>query len=173
MCLQNRPKPPRGGPHEPLGTSPSARPAQAKRRLRQARDIAWRAWQCSWGAPQTLLGLAVRLRQGDVPLGCYRGEVVVYWHRPAGMSLGLFLFLPEAERAGVEAGTITFLLKHEYGHAVQSALLGPLYLPVVGLPSLAWSNVPALRRWRGETGFDYYGFPIERAASFLGGVRRK
>jgi len=33
------------------------------------------------------------------------------------------------------------LIKHEYGHTVQSKILLILYLPVIGLPSLIWSRL--------------------------------
>jgi hypothetical protein len=63
---------------------------------------------------------------------------------------------------------------HEYGHTFQSRWLGPLYLPVVGVPSVL-RNVYAVayreitgERWRGY--FD--GFP-ERWADELGGVDRE
>lgn len=87
------------------------------------------------------------------------------------MSLGLFIFIPDAALERIESGGDPFLLKHEYGHAVQSAILGPLYLPLVGVPSAIWSNVPALRRWRQNAGYEYYDFLIEKSASHLGGIR--
>ena len=80
-----------------------------------------------------------------------------------------------AGREGIvdrEGGWSAFVLKHEYGHAVQSAILGPLYLLVVGVPSLIWSNLPALKRWRMRTGYDYYRFVVERTASWLGKADR-
>lgn len=140
--------------------------------MSQHRGGLWKAWQLTWGMPQTVAGFLVASRMPGQPRGSYRGERIVYWKRDKGMSLGLFLFLPESERARIQDGQATFLLKHEYGHAVQSALLGPLYLPVVGLSSLAWSNVPALESWRERHGCDYYDFVTERTASFLGGARR-
>ena len=55
-----------------------------------------------------------------------------------GMSLGMFLFVPQGLRPEREAA----LLAHEYGHTFQSALLGPLYLLLVGVPSFLWANLP-------------------------------
>lgn len=47
------------------------------------------------------------------------------------MSLGLFIFMFGGRYIGDEE-----TLKHEYGHSIQSKILGPLYLIVIGLPSL-------------------------------------
>lgn len=60
------------------------------------------------------------------------------------------------------------LMVHEYGHTVQSLILGPLYLPLVGLPSVVWSRVPALSRWRRAHRISYYALPTERWANWLG-----
>lgn len=60
---------------------------------------------------------------------------------------------------------------HEYGHALQSVMLGPLYLLVVGIPSLArvlyskWYRKRNGRRWENY----FYAFP-ENWADKLGGV---
>jgi hypothetical protein len=63
--------------------------------------------------------------------------------------------------------------KHELGHRVQSRWLGPLYLPLVGLPSVARAVYAVTyrevtgKRWRGY--FDAYP---ERWADELGGISR-
>jgi hypothetical protein len=60
---------------------------------------------------------------------------------------------------------------HEYGHALQSVLLGPLYLIVVGIPSLSrvayskWYYKKSGRSWKNY----FKGFP-ENWADKLGGV---
>ncbi len=114
--------------------------------------------QCTWGAPQTLAGLAVWLwgRARAWPRRGYRGAAASAWGGCSGMSLGLFVFVPGFADAR--------LLRHEYGHCLQSLVLGPLYLPVVALPSAVWYNLPALRRLRREKGLDYYAFYTERWA---------
>lgn len=62
---------------------------------------------------------------------------------------------------------------HELGHAEQSRLLGPLYLPIVGVPSTARAAYAfAYREATGRKWDGYYrGFP-ERWADELGGVAR-
>ncbi len=121
-------------------------------------------WQCTWGLFQTLLGAAVFLCCPGCEHTYYKGAVVTRWKRRGGLSLGLFLFLPPG--AGVA------LLAHEYGHSLQSLLLGPLYLIVIGLPSALWAALPALERRRQRRHISYYAFYTERWADCWGGVRR-
>ena len=56
------------------------------------------------------------------------------------------------------------LLSHEYGHCLQSVMLGPLYLVVVGLPSFVWANVIYHR----IEGVKYTWFYTESWANYLG-----
>jgi hypothetical protein len=83
--------------------------------------------------------------------------------RAVSVSLGRFLFC----RHGAAR-----IRQHEYGHSVQSRILGPLYLPVVGLPSVVRNLYGRLyRRRTGHPWLRYYdGFP-ERWADRLGGLR--
>ncbi len=125
----------------------------------------WRVWfvlwQCTWGAPQTLAGLCVRLwgRAHGWPRQRYSGAVASAWGGGAGLSLGLFVFVPVLDDAR--------LLRHEYGHCLQSLLLGPLYLPVIALPSAVWFHLPALRRRRRQKSISYYAFYTEHWADAL------
>ena len=57
-------------------------------------------------------------------------------------------------------------VKHEYGHCRQSRILGPLYLLVIGLPSLIHAA------FFKEATPEYYKFYTERWADKLGGVKR-
>ncbi len=120
--------------------------------------------QWLWGLPQTLLGLLVFLACPGRPRSVHRGAVVTRWRGRGGLSLGLFIFLPQ--------GAGDRLLAHEYGHTLQSLLLGPLYLPLVGLPSLIWAALPALERRRQRRHISYYAFYTERWADRWGGVVR-
>ena len=121
--------------------------------------------QCTWGLVQTLLGAVVWLACPGCPHSRYRGAVVTRWRGRRGLSLGLFVFLPEEEDA--------HLLAHEYGHTLKSLLLGPLYLPVIGLPSLVWAGLPTLERRRTRRKTSYYAFYTERWADRWGGVARR
>ncbi|MBP5606006.1 MAG: hypothetical protein J6X60_10770, partial [Ruminiclostridium sp.] len=61
------------------------------------------------------------------------------------------------------------LCAHEYGHSVQSVLLGPLYLPVIALPSSVWCMAPHCVRKRQHTGRSYYSFYTEKWANSIAG----
>ena len=60
------------------------------------------------------------------------------------------------------------LIRHEYGHSRQSKILGPLYLLVIGLPSLIWASI-----YKDHWKKSYYWFYTERWADYLGGIKRK
>ena len=120
--------------------------------------------QCTWGLLQTFVGLVVFLACPGCRRERYRGAVVTRWRGGRGVSLGLFLFVPD--------GADERLLAHEYGHSLQSLLLGPLYLVVIGLPSVLWAGLPALARRRARRGISYYAFYTERWADRWGGVVR-
>ena len=130
--------------------------------------------QAVWGFPQTLAGLAVFAAYRDRPHFPYHGAVVTLWGRPyRSMSLGPFLFVegdlegfknPEAP----DHEKLQRILVHEYGHTVQSLMLGPLYLPLVGLPSVVWANAPRLKARRHRLASSYYAFWPERNANWFG-----
>lgn len=133
--------------------------------------------QLTWGLPQTLVGLALYLywlpRARTRRL--YHGAIVTEWTTGGGISLGLFIFVSEkASRYQVDGRILTEaeskagVRVHEYGHCIQSLLLGPVYLIAVGLPSYLWANLPALRRYRREKGVSYYAVYPERWANRLG-----
>ena len=130
------------------------------------------AVQCTWGLLQTAAGAAVFLCYRKQPHFRCRGAVVTVYPRYSSLSLGPFVFLtdkPPRDRSGrVPYEEIPRrLLVHEYGHTVQSLILGPLYLPLVGLPSALWAHLPACqRRWRRDV--SYFSFFTEKTANFLG-----
>lgn len=43
-------------------------------------------------------------------------------------------------------GILQTLLVHEYGHTIQSMILGPLYLIVIGIPSTLWGFLMGKKR---------------------------
>jgi len=60
------------------------------------------------------------------------------------------------------------LLVHEYGHTIQSLLLGPLYLVFIGIPSTLWGFLPSLNRKRKKEHLSYFDFFTEKWANSLG-----
>ena len=128
--------------------------------LRRGRFLLARVWQVVWGLPQTVVGLVLFLAlRGPRRCHAYRAAVVTRWRLHSGLCLGMFIFVPEVCSRS--------LLAHEYGHTLQSMLLGPLYLPAIVLPSLVWAGTPQLRRYRSAHAFSYYRFYTERWANLL------
>ena len=124
--------------------------------------------QWTWGLPQNLAGLVLmavlraRNRQGRIVP--FHGAVVVPWSRAGGsMAMGMFIFFGHRSRKDAAA-----ILVHEYGHTIQSCILGPAYLLVIGLPSLIWAWLPPLRRRREEGLSNYFDFYPERWANYAG-----
>ncbi len=109
-----------------------------------------------WGIFQTLAGFFVFLSQSGRTHFVYRSAVVTVWKYRSSVSLGAFVFVSDNDR---------ILIAHEYGHCVQSLILGPLYLLAVGLPSIVWAG--AFKKLRRKRGISYYCFYTERWADLL------
>ena len=116
--------------------------------------------QITWGLPQNVVGgLLYLLYRRTRRQGSYRSAFVTEWGSDAGLSLGMFVFVPK--------GAHQSLVVHEYGHTLQSLLLGPIYLPMIVLPSLLWAGLPACTRFRERRDYSYYRFFCERWANRL------
>lgn len=63
------------------------------------------------------------------------------------------------------------LIRHEYGHTIQSKLLMILYLPIIGFPSLAWNRL--FKKYRQRKKKNYYSFYTEAWANRLGGYHER
>ena len=105
------------------------------------------AWQVisrvTWELPQTVAGFGTAQGMnlfGDVEdVDHHYGATVVESRNNNGsITLGSYITLNK----GLDKSSNTF--KHEYGHYMQSQLVGPIYLPFIGLPSIisAENNVP-------------------------------
>jgi hypothetical protein len=124
---------------------------------------AYTAAQWTWGLPQTLIGAVLYAAHRKDDHFDYRGAKATAWDKDSGVSLGKYIFVPR--RAGGNAGK--FLLEHEYGHTLQSLILGPFYLLVVGAPSMLWNRLPYFKSKRRRTGKSYYSAPFEKTANIL------
>lgn len=82
--------------------------------------------------------------------------------------------IPCVMRGAVTLGNYVFVglnseyrktVKHELGHTIQSKILGPLYLIVIGIPSITYCGLrrifPSLRKK------NYYDFFSEKSANYL------
>ena len=129
--------------------------------LRRGRFLLAQVWQVVWGLPQTVVGLVLFLAlRGPRRCHAYRAAIVTRWRLRSGLCLGMFIFVPEVCPRS--------LLAHEYGHTIQSIILGPLFLPVIGLPSILWASLPACRKYRQTKTVSYYRFYPEAWANRLG-----
>ena len=87
-----------------------------------------------------------------------------------GISLGNYIFLD------VDGIHDNITIKHEYGHQKQSLMLGPLYLIIIGLPSIIGNILNRIKYKYFRRHYDpdfYYKQPWEAWADKLGGVERK
>lgn len=130
------------------------------------RTIFYRLLQWTWGLPQTLGGLVICCLFYRCPHYTYHGAVVTEWTLPSGLSLGMFIFLPSGTQ--MSSTLHRQLLVHEYGHTLQSLILGPAYLLLIGIPSFLWANVSAFARHRKERQISYYAFYTEAWANAWG-----
>lgn len=122
-------------------------------------ELIFRLWQWTWGFPQSLIGFIVYLCNRDKQHETYRGCIVTRWKNRGSMGMGMFLFL------GCDDPQVRV---HEFGHSVQSVILGPLFLPIMGIPSFLWCNLPVCRKLRKEKKISYYCFYPESTANALG-----
>ena len=86
-----------------------------------------------WQFPQNLAGLILLIiltfLKGITHREYYHHKYIFFGPKcPAGLSLGIFVF--------VQCSTTKAIIIHELGHCKQSEILGPLYLLLVGIPSL-------------------------------------
>lgn len=135
--------------------------------------IVYRIWQSTWGILQTLLGLIMFIIHIRSRHFNYHGAIITVWDAKSSMSLGLFVFVTSepyfAEKYEDQIGIEELsnrLLVHEYGHTIQSLILGPLYLVIIGIPSTLWGLLGAKKRK--EKQIPYGNFFTEGWANSLG-----
>ena len=123
--------------------------------------------QLTWGIIQNIGGgamwLFLFLKNPKRKRWRYRGAFVISWDIAASAGVGMFIFFghegsPDAQRVMV----------HEFGHTVQSIILGPLFLPVIVLPSALWAYIPKFEKKRKQGLCSYYDFYPERWANRCG-----
>ena len=116
-----------------------------------------------WQLPQNLLGLfLVLFLRPEFHIDFRTSRIYYSTEMRGGISLGRYIILRDTcwEKEGDSE-------LHEYGHGRQSLFLGPLYLFVIGIPSILWAAW-----WNEDRGVSYYSFYTERLADRLGGVNR-
>jgi hypothetical protein len=134
------------------------------------RAIFFHLLQWTWCLPQNLAGLLLlpflrgkRYRYHGALVTIFK--IVRFIPEDSGFSLGSFIFMPESW----SEYNRKHLVVHEYGHTVQSMMVGPFYLLAVGLPSVIWVR----RFWRKRSkyrtrGIGYTDRYPEKSADRLG-----
>ena len=94
--------------------------------------------QLTWCLPQNLIGAFVFLLHARSRHELFHNSVMTTLDRHGpSVSMGAFIFV---STCGGDPEWMTHVRCHEYGHTIQSLMLGPLYLLVIGLPSSIWCN---------------------------------
>lgn len=116
-----------------------------------------------WQLPQHLLAI---LYIGYLVMMCkdlgvdsrYKQAIVIPCVMRGAITLGCYIFV------GLNS-EYRKTVKHELGHTIQSKILGPLYLIVIGIPSITYCGLrmifPSLRKK------NYYDFYTEKWANNL------
>ena len=88
-----------------------------------------------WQLPQNLIGVIYGgLIEKSKPIKTpYEDCVIRYKYTKNSVTLGKFVYICVFDK------NKEFTIKHERGHVIQSIILGPLYLLVIGLPSIIWA----------------------------------
>lgn len=123
--------------------------------------------QLTWGIIQNILGFLIYIilliKNPRRKKGTYLGARVLSWSLKASAAIGMFIFLEDRND-----DYLMNILVHEYGHTIQSCILGPLYLLVIGIPSFIWARNKRFIRKRQKGIYRYGSFFPERWANQLG-----
>lgn len=88
-----------------------------------------------WQLPQNIIALiylGYLITENQIPaVEKYKGAKVYTKYSSGCVTLGNYIF--------VSSRATENTIKHEWGHTRQSLLLGPLYLIIIGIPSILWA----------------------------------
>ena len=128
-----------------------------------------------WQLPQNLLGFLLTRKYRCKSVRYMNGKPINTYYKSffrSGISLGDYIIL---DYWYYGRGYFQQIVAHEYGHSRQSLILGWLYLPLVGLPSLIGNIWDRLfhKKWSSDQREKwYYSRYPENWADKLGGVVR-
>lgn len=90
-----------------------------------------------WQLPQNIIALiylSYLIVENQIPAITKYKEIKVYTKYSSGsVTLGNYIFISSKATENT--------IKHEYGHTRQSLYLGPLYLIIIGIPSILWAMI--------------------------------
>jgi len=128
-----------------------------------------------WEFPQNMLGIIIYLifRRKHLLITSEKESSHFFFETTnLGVSLGKFIFWKKSGNRYAHLKNDCRM--HEYGHALQSLMLGPLYLIVIGIPSISrflfarWYQKRHHTEWK-----NYFNAFPENWADKLGGVTGK
>ena len=121
-----------------------------------------------WQLPQNIIGAiyyllikSVYVESNDIVKGT---KLICKSTSNGSVSLGMWIFISKNAWLYRKKSVIM----HESGHCIQSIYLGPLYLFVIGIPSILWAGVRRLGLFKNKS---YYSFYTEKWANKLASYR--
>ena len=122
-----------------------------------------------WQLPQNLLGMLYKDCISDNIITRVNYDATDYecylTRNGGGVTLGRYIFVNQ------NYTDLSNVILHEIGHTKQSRMLGPLYLIIIGIPSISWAGlrrlIPALKK------INYYNFYSESWANKLMGLNKE
>ena len=122
-----------------------------------------------WQLPQNLLGMLYKDCISDdiiTRVNCDATDYECYLTRNGGgVTLGRYIFVNQNYK------DLSNVILHERAHVKQSGILGPLYLIIIGIPSISWAGlrrlIPILKK------INYYSFYTENWANKLMGLNKE
>ena len=123
-----------------------------------------------WQLPQNILGLIGILFFRGKHIETYNDKKVYLVKGDFAVSLGDYILISRRWWRRMSEKGRDRTIAHEYGHCRQSEMLGPLYLLIVGIPSLGFNLIS---RKSMKFALKYYDRYPENWADKLGNVDRK
>lgn len=124
--------------------------------------------QFTWGILQNIVGfIGFMIMKAK---GCehekFHRSYITYIEKKnfGGVSIGIFIFINASKTGDVRHD----IRVHEYGHTIQSAILGPIWPFVIALPSVIWCGLPAIVNYRAKKDVSYYWLYCEGWSNLCG-----
>lgn len=131
-------------------------------------SIVYLLLQLTWALPLNIIGsiitLYVYIKNPKTRISTYENALVVRWN-VVGYSMGIGMFIFLSKGSGRRGDSVCV---HEYGHTIQSIILGPLYLLVIALPSMIWARTKYFNNYRKKHKLNYNSLYCESWANALG-----
>lgn len=134
-----------------------------------------------WQLPQNILGVLISLfsyifgTKGKKKMVKLENNTNLTYGASfnSGVSLGDYIILDQIYSSFSEK-KLTQVIQHELGHQKQSTYLGPLYLIIIGIPSLIGNIIFRFKKFKSSTAKNraYYNQPWEKWADKLTNIDR-